>query len=138
MARSLGIELLLVRASEIPVTAYWRTAEDKGVEKFVPIYEEVLAAATEEARAYLETKAAELRAQGVQYVRTVLPTGPAADAIVDLARHTLGSLIIMCTHGRSGVARWVLGSVTDKVVHHCASPVLVLRPALWAGEHFPC
>jgi hypothetical protein len=32
----------------------------------------------------------------------------------------------MCTHGRSGVRRWVLGSVTEKVVRHCGDPVLVI------------
>jgi nucleotide-binding universal stress UspA family protein len=33
----------------------------------------------------------------------------------------------MCTHGRSGVQRWVLGSVTEKVVRHATGPVLVVR-----------
>ena len=33
----------------------------------------------------------------------------------------------LCTHGRSGVKRWVLGSVTEKVVRHAGDPVLVIR-----------
>jgi len=36
-------------------------------------------------------------------------------------------LVAMCTHGRSGVGRWVLGSVTDRVVRHSGDPVLVMR-----------
>jgi nucleotide-binding universal stress UspA family protein len=36
-------------------------------------------------------------------------------------------LIAMCTHGRSGVSRWTLGSVTEKVVRHSDEPVLVLH-----------
>jgi nucleotide-binding universal stress UspA family protein len=33
----------------------------------------------------------------------------------------------MCTHGRSGIKRWVLGSVTEKVVRLCGDPVLIVR-----------
>ncbi|HKY06843.1 MAG TPA: universal stress protein [Candidatus Binatia bacterium] len=44
-----------------------------------------------------------------------------------MARNTRDSLIAMCSHGRSGVSRWMLGSVTDKVVHHAENPVLILR-----------
>jgi len=36
-------------------------------------------------------------------------------------------LIAMCSHGRSGVKRWVLGSVTENVVRHSDDPVLVVR-----------
>jgi len=37
-------------------------------------------------------------------------------------------MVAMCTHGRSGMGRWVLGSVTDRVVSNCGAPVLVIRP----------
>ena len=37
------------------------------------------------------------------------------------------SLIAMCSHGHSGVKRWVLGSVTETVVRHSGDPVLVVR-----------
>jgi len=53
--------------------------------------------------------------------------GAAAEEIIKLARATSGSLIAMCTHGRSGVRRWLLGSVTEKVVNHAASPMLIIR-----------
>jgi nucleotide-binding universal stress UspA family protein len=33
----------------------------------------------------------------------------------------------MCTHGRSGISRWALGSVTERVVRHSDEPVLVLH-----------
>ena len=38
------------------------------------------------------------------------------------------ALIAMSTHGRSGVARWVMGSVTDKVLHSVQNPLLIVRP----------
>lgn len=128
VARALDLELVLARAAEIPPSAYYRTEDLGRANDFVPTYDELLAADTEEARQYLDRKTAELAQAGVRKVRPMLLIGAAAQEIINLAQRTRGSLIAMCTHGRSGVARWVLGSVTEKVVHYCGSPVLVLRP----------
>jgi nucleotide-binding universal stress UspA family protein len=46
-----------------------------------------------------------------------------------VASHTAESLAAICSHGRSGLKRWVLGSVAETVVRHSNNPVLVLRPA---------
>jgi nucleotide-binding universal stress UspA family protein len=81
----------------------------------------------EEAGAYLEAKVDELRQNGVEKVSSILLLGSGADEIIDLARTTPDNLIAMCTHGRSGVKRWALGSVTEKVVRHSGDPVLVVR-----------
>ena len=48
--------------------------------------------------------------------------------IIDMAERAEGSLIVMSTHGRSGVGRWVLGSVADRVVRASHRPVLLIRP----------
>jgi nucleotide-binding universal stress UspA family protein len=64
---------------------------------------------------------------GVDEVSTIAEYGFAADEIVSLARKTPDNLVAMCTHGHSGVKRWVLGSVTETVVRHAGSPVLVIR-----------
>lgn len=56
----------------------------------------------------------------------VLWGSPAAE-LIDLAQRSPGSLTVMSTHGRSGISRWVLGSVTDRVVRHTHQPVLVVR-----------
>ncbi len=53
--------------------------------------------------------------------------GDAATAIVEFIDNSPDSLVAMTTHGRSGLGRWALGSVTDRVVRHAAAPVLVLR-----------
>lgn len=50
------------------------------------------------------------------------------DAIVDYASGLPASLIAMATHGRSGLARFALGSVAASVVHAARCPVLVIRP----------
>ena len=51
-----------------------------------------------------------------------------ADEIMALGRKLPDNLIAMCTHGRTGVGRWVFGSVTETVVRHSGDPVLVVRP----------
>ena len=53
--------------------------------------------------------------------------GFAADEIIALGRETPDALIAMSSHGRSGVTRLVLGSVTETVVRHTGDPVLVIR-----------
>jgi len=54
--------------------------------------------------------------------------GDAAKAIVEWAKRDAATLIVMATHGRSGLGRWVIGSVTDAVVRETKVPVLVVRP----------
>jgi nucleotide-binding universal stress UspA family protein len=46
---------------------------------------------------------------------------------LDLAQRTPNNLIAMSSHGKSGIAQWVLGSIAEKV-HHSRDPVLVIRP----------
>ena len=52
----------------------------------------------------------------------------AAYAILDYAQNNKVDLIIMSTHGRSGISRWAFGSVTDKVIRHSKVPVLTVTP----------
>jgi len=80
-----------------------------------------------ETLAYLEKKAAELKSKGLDKVSFVAKEGLAADEIISTARRSPDNLIAMCTHGRAGVTRWMLGSVTETVVRHSGGPVLVLR-----------
>jgi nucleotide-binding universal stress UspA family protein len=54
--------------------------------------------------------------------------GPAAHAIVDAATTLNADVIVIATHGRSGLRRALLGSVADHVLHHAACPVLLVRP----------
>jgi nucleotide-binding universal stress UspA family protein len=57
----------------------------------------------------------------------VITSGEPAQAIVDIAAHEHVDLIVMATHGYSGVKRWALGSVADKVLHATATPLLLVR-----------
>src|SRR5919199_3042303 len=75
---------------------------------------------------YLDGLAARLRARNVT-VSTEHPEGPAADEIVERARALGVSLILMTTHGRSGLGRVFFGSVADSVLRHASCPVLLVR-----------
>jgi nucleotide-binding universal stress UspA family protein len=63
-------------------------------------------------------------------VRTVLRTGSPAQVIIDSARRTGADLIVMATHGRTGLAHVFMGSVAEKVVRTAACAVLTVRSAL--------
>jgi nucleotide-binding universal stress UspA family protein len=76
---------------------------------------------------YLEKKTEAVKKLGIVNVSYVATEGFAADEIISLSRKSPDNLIAMCTHGRSGVKRWVLGSITETVMRHSADPVLVLR-----------
>jgi nucleotide-binding universal stress UspA family protein len=76
---------------------------------------------------YLEKIAAWLRTKGVE-ARSVLLEHEPADAIISyVSRHPEASMIVMSTHGRSGLSRWVFGSVTEQVLHSSPLPVFVVR-----------
>ena len=80
-----------------------------------------------EARYYLAEKVKEVQGQGLENVSSVANVGYGAEEIIMLARKTPDNFIAMSTHGRSGIKRCVLGSVTDRVVRHSGDPVLIIR-----------
>ncbi len=61
--------------------------------------------------------------------RAVVVTGKPAEAIADYAGENGVDLIVIGTHGRSGISRWVMGSTADKVLHAAPMPVLMIRSA---------
>ncbi|MDA0263959.1 MAG: universal stress protein [Chloroflexi bacterium] len=81
----------------------------------------------------LERVADKLRAEGVPEVSGLVLHGDPATAIVNLTHEYPDALVAMTTHGRSGVGRWLIGSVADRVVRHAAGPVLLLRGSTKTG-----
>ena len=90
--------------------------------------EEFAAHRMRHARQYVDPVAAEFGKLGLT-VHTEIPQAEPAIAIVDEAATDPGTLITMSSHGRSGLARWWMGSVTDKVLHLTGNPLLVIRSA---------
>lgn len=64
---------------------------------------------------------------GTLTVHKVVEMGPPAETIIDYARKHPLDLIVMATHGRTGLQRWVYGSVADKVLRGADLPVLLVR-----------
>jgi nucleotide-binding universal stress UspA family protein len=88
--------------------------------------EQADAEARDEALAYLkEVQAARVGRNFALRVR--LAEGDVAGALVDVAREEQADLIVMSSHGYSGLTRWVLGSVAEKVLDDAPCPVLVIR-----------
>jgi nucleotide-binding universal stress UspA family protein len=90
--------------------------------------EEVLAQEQAKARTYLEQVGHRLTAAGLT-VHTALLVGETATEIVRYAERERIDLIALATHGRSGMRRWVHGSVADAVIHSTTTPLLLLQPA---------
>lgn len=80
------------------------------------------------AQVYLDEVATRLSELGLSVTTKVAWGGPIHETILDIARERGVDLIAMSTHGRSGIARMVIGSVADQVVRHSPVPVLLVRP----------
>ena len=81
-----------------------------------------------EAESYLEGVAERMRAAGVADVQTSVWYGAPGEAIVEAARVREIDLIVMSTHGRSGLGRLVFGSVAETVLRGATTPILLIRP----------
>jgi nucleotide-binding universal stress UspA family protein len=79
-----------------------------------------------EAKEYVAKMAAKLGKVGMP-VQTKVLSGKAGDVIVDFINKNNFDLLILSTHGRSGISRWVWGSVADRVLRHVCIPVMTVR-----------
>ena len=114
LARGAGATVMLVRAAEAHTLP--------GVDPT-----EAQVAVVSEAEEYLAAVTARLKKEGLQAVETSVWYGPAGPAIVDAARLRKADLIVMSTHGRSGLGRLILGSVAESVLRGTSTPILLLR-----------
>lgn len=120
LAKELSLSVVLLRSYDIRQGI-------SGYEDVFPDWDKLEAEAKAEATSYLDGIAQELQNQAVAPVARVVTYKEPAGQIIELAGATANSLVAMCTHGRSGVQRWALGSVTEKVARHSVAPVLVIR-----------
>ena len=121
IAKKLALEVVLCRAYELAALAYY------GSEPYLPDYDAMLRELKAEVERYLAEKVESVKADGLTRVSAAALAGSDAEEIVRFCRDHPDGLVAMCTHGRSGVSRWVLGSVTERVVRHADGPVLVLH-----------
>jgi len=91
-------------------------------------YRDAQAKTEEEAKNYVTMIADRMKKEGLK-AKGVVIKGRAADEILEYAENNNIDIIVMSTHGRSGVSRWAMGSVADKVVRHSSIPVLLASPS---------
>jgi nucleotide-binding universal stress UspA family protein len=122
IAQALDAELILF---QVPIAHVygWMTGE-----WFLPV-QAVLDTAEHDAQAYLSHIATHLPGLAVR-VSTTTKIGSVAACIIDYAESNQIDLIAMCTHGRTGLARWALGSVADRVLRAGNTPILLVRATL--------
>ena len=92
-----------------------------------PSIQEMIEMADRKSQGYLADVTSRLTGQGVGSVQTQVVMGTPADSIVDLATAETGAMVVMTTHGRTGVGRMMLGSVAERVVRQSGCPVLLVR-----------
>ncbi|MER3438644.1 MAG: hypothetical protein C4346_14230 [Chloroflexota bacterium] len=88
-------------------------------------YEEARKRCEAQAAAYLAKLVERLRQECVQAGLTVA-TGTPAFVLLDLVQP--GDLVVMTSHGRGGLRRWLIGSVAEKLIREAPAPVLIVRP----------
>lgn len=120
IASTTGARLLLAQAVPTVTALALGTSWD-----VLPGNVEEVAQAT--ADAYLRETAAKLAAQGVQATTVVLRGDPAGQ-LLETAASENTDLIVMATHGRTGLRRFLLGSVADRILRDAGRPVLLVRP----------
>jgi nucleotide-binding universal stress UspA family protein len=96
-----------------------------GSEVYVSDLDGIRERAVKEAQAHLEARRAAILATNVPLVATVR-MGHVAQTIVDYAADVQADLIVMGTHGRTGVAHFIIGSVAERVVRVAPCPVLTV------------
>jgi nucleotide-binding universal stress UspA family protein len=129
IAQKFGAEIHLLEViEEINPALYASTDMDAGMG--AEITTEALQEAQEEMRVTgrerLSAIADRLRAEGVQAVWSIVDGDP-AHAIIEYERTHDIDLVTMASHGRSGIARAIMGSVTDQVLREGGRPMLVIR-----------
>lgn len=121
LARVSDAEVTILYALENPYEAFTPQSRlvPENVEKMMSDYKR-------EAQRALELLSTQAQKQGISAKGLIIEDHP-VPAILEAAKDH--DLVVMATHGRKGIDRVMMGSVTDKVLHNCSTPVLVVRGA---------
>jgi nucleotide-binding universal stress UspA family protein len=118
LAYSEGAELVLLTVTANPALDY--AFSDPGLAQRAEEDQE------ERSKRYMAEVEQQLKSAGFK-VSTLLRVGAVADVILTVAEEMQVDVIAMSTHGRTGPARWLLGSVAERVVRSSKVPVMLIR-----------
>ena len=119
IARGTGAEIILLRVVQVPLSKY----PEAGQKEELNSIRETAA----QARAYLDVVAARVRKEGVK-VRSEVLEGAADGAILGFAPNEDVDILVMSTHGRTGLSKALMGSVAEQVMHTTKRPVMLVKP----------
>jgi len=120
LATALGARILLVSVVNVTAGIYDAYSE-------VPAPLQIEEALREQVSRALDKETARLREQGVE-VQSLLRMGDVLQEILEAIRTQAVDLVVIGTHGRKGLSRFLLGSTTEKLVRSSPCPVLTVRP----------
>lgn len=120
LARMSGADLILLRALVVPSLGTGFVPANLGE---LRITEQTMA------KEYLAEVKERLEDQGFDKVRTRVTEDEAAHAIIEVAQQEGVDLVVMCSHGRSGLNRWMFGSVAEKVLRYSSQQLFLVRPS---------
>jgi len=118
LAYSEGAQLILLTVAANPALDY--AFSDPGIAQRAEEEQQ------SRSKKYIVEVEAQLKEAGFK-VSTLLRVGAVADVILQTAEELQVDVIAMSTHGRTGPARWLLGSVAERVVRNSKVPVLLIR-----------
>jgi len=119
IARGSGAEVILLQVVQAPLG---KAPEAGQAEETASIREAAL-----EAAAYLDVVASRIQKEGIK-VRTVVTDGAADSAILAFAHKEDVDILVMSTHGRTGLSKAIMGSVAERVVVTTRRPVMLVKP----------
>jgi len=125
IARGSGAEILILQSIYLPVTV--------APEPVLLAEGKMLEEAARTALQYLDRIGAQLR-EGGHRVRTMVDDRPPAEAIVQVADRENIDLIVMSTHGRSGLSRLMMGSIAESVLRHTHRTVMLVKPERYGAS----
>jgi nucleotide-binding universal stress UspA family protein len=120
LAAKFDCKITLVKVFETPHV--YQSAVEQGV--LMDIHE----AAVKDASDYLEAQKVKLAAEGLSVEVDFIEGGNVAAMILEAIEESGADLVVMSTHGRSGLDRWRFGSVAERVARHASVPVVLIRP----------
>ena len=121
LARNTGGTLVLVRVVSL-ATEYWPAI----TAPYPTMAQTAVDADLADASSYLKDVASTAMLAGVK-TATVAQFGPTASTLLAVATTYNVDLIVMCSHGYTGMVNWIMGSIAEKIARHASVPVLVLR-----------
>lgn len=126
IASGLEAEVLLLTVQESMEVSSLEIAQFEKAEKGLGV--RVEQSVYERDESYLETLAQYYEKALEVHTQYAVADGPVSHCILDAADNWNADLIIMATHGRTGLQRWVYGSVTEKILRGANCSLLIIRP----------